>query len=410
MQKQSRPIGEIFVSMGRLTPADVERALAYQREQGGVFGDALVTLGLLTPEEVKWGLADQYDIPFVQLRPENIDWDVAMRAPSRWAREHTILPVLRHGDTVTAVMADPRNMNLLEEIRRLTGADRVDAALSTAETIQALIEAVHGEADERLVSLPALLGEAMRAGAHDFGVSVRGQRARGWYRSPDMEQHTLDVDWATDLQRLVFPQFLLAAGEPVRQWSAVLQLNGTAWRVQCRAVGQGGEMEWMAQLGERLASPDDAVHVDPALARWLARQPANQSVTLRVQPPAAAVPGEVLQTKLPLLPHLLLAEPRSVHLHARSDADYGDVLAATVTGPLTPTLQELEPFGLDALTLDLHTLNRAELDAARRAARVVVFHARREEPDPLPADLYVCLRSAEAHLLWTEAEPPHGAD
>lgn len=410
MQKQSKPIGEIFVGMGRLTPADVERALAYQREQGGIFGDALVTLGLLTPEEVKWGLADQYDVPFVQLRPENIDWDTAVRVPARWAREHTILPVLRHGTTVTAVMADPRNMGLLEEIRRLTGAERVEAALSTTETIQALIEAVHGhEADERLISLQGLIAEALAAGAREFGVSVRGQRIRGWYRASRMEQRTLDVDWTADLQRLVAPQYLLAGSEPIRQWSAVLQLEGAAWRVQCRAVGQGGEMEWMAHVSQRLASPDDAVRLDAPIAEWMARQSEGAAV-VRVHPAVPAVPAEVLRAKLPLLPQLLLGEPRSVHLHTRADTDYGEVLAAPVAGPLGAALRELEPFGLDALTLDLHTLNESELNAARGVARLVVFHARREDPDPLPADLHVCLRTDGGDLLWTEAATSHGAD
>lgn len=410
MRKRSKPIGEIFVNMGRLTPADVERALAYQREQGGVFGDALVTLGLLTPEEVKWGLADQYDIPFVQLRPENIDWDTAVQVPARWAREHTMLPVLRHGSTVTTVMADPRKMNLLEDVRRFTQAERVEAALSTAETIYALIEAVHGEQDERLISLPGLLAEAMEAGGREFGVSVRGGRVRGWYRAGTMQPRTLDVDWAADLQRMVTPQFLLAGSESVRQWSAVLNLEGTAWQVQCRAIGQGSELEWMAHITLRLASRHDPARVDDGVERLVREQPAGETLVLSVCAASAEVPTEVLQSKLPLLPQLLFEEPRSVHLHSPSAVSYAGILATPLAGPIDAALRELEPFALDALTLDVSDLSAAELNAARRVARLVVFRVRNEETTTLPADAQLCLRADGGELLWTEAAPHYGAD
>jgi hypothetical protein len=59
------PIGEILVRLGLVTPEQVQRALAHQRERGGPFGDALIELGLVTRTDVEWALADQYDLPMV---------------------------------------------------------------------------------------------------------------------------------------------------------------------------------------------------------------------------------------------------------------------------------------------------------------------------------------------------------
>jgi type IV pilus assembly protein PilB len=58
-----KKIGAILRDEGRITDADVQRVLDYQRTQGGLFGQALVSLGLVSPEEVEKALATQLGLP-----------------------------------------------------------------------------------------------------------------------------------------------------------------------------------------------------------------------------------------------------------------------------------------------------------------------------------------------------------
>jgi protein-tyrosine kinase len=61
-----RTIGEIISQANSLTPEEIERVLAYQREHGVRFGEAAVALGLASSDDVLWALAQQFHYPYSQ--------------------------------------------------------------------------------------------------------------------------------------------------------------------------------------------------------------------------------------------------------------------------------------------------------------------------------------------------------
>ena len=60
-----RQLGTILLESGRITQADVQRVLDYQRVHGGFFGQAIVALGILTRDEVDYFLSHQLDLPYI---------------------------------------------------------------------------------------------------------------------------------------------------------------------------------------------------------------------------------------------------------------------------------------------------------------------------------------------------------
>lgn len=58
-----RPIGEILLERGVITPTDVERAVRYQGEIGALFGQALLRLGAVSEEVLLTALSDQLGLP-----------------------------------------------------------------------------------------------------------------------------------------------------------------------------------------------------------------------------------------------------------------------------------------------------------------------------------------------------------
>lgn len=404
MRKRSTTIGEILVGLGRISPEDVERALAYQREWGGYFGDALVALDLATPAEVKWGLADQYDLPFVNLRPDGIDRSVAALVPPGWAREHLVLPVLRDGDTVTVVLSDPRDLGRLIEVQQFTGAANVEAALSTPATLRALIDAVHGEPDISPIPVLRFLLEALESGAEEVGVSIRAGHAGGWSRRQTVSHRTLDGDALPDLARLVspFPDSTVAPG--VRRWPARISLSGLVWTAECHAVGDGAALEWAARItGQETA--DTATWVDPDARAAVGRALRHGSVVVE----AWADDDAALERALPGLPALLLErEPRSVHLSDGAAAVPGAAITVPVVESLRESLAALHPFALDALSLDVGEAAPSDVTAARHAAPLVV--ARLRGGAVADADFRLVLRREGDALLWTRHEAADAAD
>lgn len=77
-----RAIGVILVDAGRLSPADAERILQFQRDRGARFGDAGVALGLLTDDDVRFALSVQFGYPYLP-RESNLSRElVAAYQPS----------------------------------------------------------------------------------------------------------------------------------------------------------------------------------------------------------------------------------------------------------------------------------------------------------------------------------------
>jgi hypothetical protein len=390
----------------------VERALEHQRARGGAFGEALVELGLVTPAEVEWVLADQYDLPLVQLRPGAIDRATAASVPAEWAREHLVLPVLRDDGTVTAVLADPRKIGLLEEVQRFTGAERVEGALATEATVRELIESVHGPALPS-VAVDAFVAEALDAGAAQLGVSARGGVATGWYRREGaLVRRALEPRWLDALAALVDPPTPPHAppGPGVRRWPAVLRSRGAEHSVESHVVGGEERLEWVLRVGAALHAGHAAARVDaPALAAVAAALAAGSAV-VSVRPGGEAMHARVaLRSALSKLPQALRGpDARSVHVHeGPAEADEGCIFVEAAT-PLAGTLAALEPFALDAVTVDVARLAEEDVAAARRVAPLVAVRA--PEGGGLAAEVRLRLEGAGEGLAWTLDEGTDGAD
>jgi protein-tyrosine kinase len=60
-----RAIGVILVEAGRLSEADSERVMEFQRQTGARFGDAGRALGLLTEDDLRYALSVKFDYPYL---------------------------------------------------------------------------------------------------------------------------------------------------------------------------------------------------------------------------------------------------------------------------------------------------------------------------------------------------------
>jgi type IV pilus assembly protein PilB len=114
-------IGELLLKEKRLSPAQLQEALTYQKTNGGKLGYNLVKLGFVKDEEITALLSKQYGVPSINLTQFEIDPAIVKLIPAETAQKYQIVPLSRSGATLTIAMTDPTNVFAMDDIKFMTG-------------------------------------------------------------------------------------------------------------------------------------------------------------------------------------------------------------------------------------------------------------------------------------------------
>jgi type IV pilus assembly protein PilB len=114
-------IGDLLLEEKRITPAQLQEALNYQKTNGGKLGLNLVKLGFVTDEEITSLLSKQYGVPSINLTQFEIDQSVIKLIPPDTAQKYQIVPLSRSGATLTIAITDPTNVFAMDDIKFMTG-------------------------------------------------------------------------------------------------------------------------------------------------------------------------------------------------------------------------------------------------------------------------------------------------
>jgi type IV pilus assembly protein PilB len=128
-------LGELLLREKRVTPAQLQEALAHQRANGGRLAATLVKLGFLKDEDVTDVLSRQYGVPAVDLRDFELDPAVVRLIPGETAAKYSVIPVARAGNTLTLAMTDPTNVFAMDDIKFRTGL-HVEPVVATDTAIR----------------------------------------------------------------------------------------------------------------------------------------------------------------------------------------------------------------------------------------------------------------------------------
>jgi type IV pilus assembly protein PilB len=114
-------IGDLLLKEKRITPAQLQEALTYQKTNGGKLGLNLVKLGFVTDDEITSLLSKQYGVPSINLAQFEIDSSVIKLIPADTAQKYQIVPLSRSGATLTIAITDPTNVFAMDDIKFMTG-------------------------------------------------------------------------------------------------------------------------------------------------------------------------------------------------------------------------------------------------------------------------------------------------
>ena len=143
-QVEALRLGELLVRAGKLSPRDLDQALAAQREMGDLLGRVLVRLGLLAENDVAQALAEQLQLPLVAAAqfPEQ-PLAVPGLTPD-YLISHGVLPLRIDGGELHAALAMPQDRFLLKALQLATGL-RLRPALALESELHAALERLYRE-------------------------------------------------------------------------------------------------------------------------------------------------------------------------------------------------------------------------------------------------------------------------
>jgi type IV pilus assembly protein PilB len=142
-EKDSGKFGELLIKTGKITQAQLQEALALQKDQGGRLGTNLIKLGYLTDRQLVESLSQHFKVPSVDLKGMEVDEAVIKIIPADIARKYTILPVNKAGATVTVAMIDPTNVFAMDDVKFMTGY-KVEPVVASETSIRAAIDRYYG--------------------------------------------------------------------------------------------------------------------------------------------------------------------------------------------------------------------------------------------------------------------------
>lgn len=139
MQTLRDTIIDILLKSELLTKEQLDQALAIQKEKAKPLRTILVHEKFISEETLLSLLSEQLYMPTIHLSKYKFDTAVVNLIPERMARQYTLIPLSRFGNTLTVAMSDPLNIFALDDLKACTNC-AIDTVLSPEDEIERAIE------------------------------------------------------------------------------------------------------------------------------------------------------------------------------------------------------------------------------------------------------------------------------
>lgn len=172
---ERKKLGELLLEAKVINAIQLQSAIAHQRQWGSKLGTALMEKGFVDEETLVKFLSQQRGMPGVVLSKTKIPPDVLKRIPRELQEKHSLVPVsiekLGNRETLTVAMADPSNLQALDEIKFAIGGVRIKTVIAVEATIK---KAISGDSRQFRPSLGPPPGESAKPEITDEFAVVRG--------------------------------------------------------------------------------------------------------------------------------------------------------------------------------------------------------------------------------------------
>ena len=140
---KKKKLGEVLRERGHISPEDLATAIKEQQGKVTHLGELMLDRGLVAKQDLGDALAEITRVPYVDCDTVKGDPEAIKLVPLAMARRGCVLPLSVEGQRLSVVLAEPQNLNLLDELR-FTAGKQIIANFAFRSEIQTAIDRVYG--------------------------------------------------------------------------------------------------------------------------------------------------------------------------------------------------------------------------------------------------------------------------
>ena len=136
----TKKLGELLVEAGLITQEQLDATLSDEKkEKGKRLGTLLVEKGFATELDIAETIAYQLNIPFLDIHTAVIEPEAIKLVPEKLARKHVVIPLyIEKKNVIKIAMADPLNMEALDDIRFATNYQSSPMVATATDIVKAI--------------------------------------------------------------------------------------------------------------------------------------------------------------------------------------------------------------------------------------------------------------------------------
>ncbi|ART81293.1 MSHA biogenesis protein MshE [Oceanisphaera profunda] len=157
--KLTKRLGELLIEHEVITPQQLESVLQQQQREGGRIGALMVQMGILSELQLLGFVAEQLDLPLLDLNKIDIDPQAVKLLSEVYARRHRALVIAVDELQATVVLSDPADLDTQDAIANLLSPREVKLAVAPQSQLFGLYDQLYRRTDDIAHLAEQLQGE-----------------------------------------------------------------------------------------------------------------------------------------------------------------------------------------------------------------------------------------------------------
>ena len=178
----TRQLGQKLLDLGFLDEAQLESLYEEMRTTERRLSELALERGLVNEEQLLQATAEVHGLKVLNAEEVKLQPEAIKIVQKNMAELYKLVPLSYDNDTLTVVMADPNNLQAMDDLKNLLGIRNVQPVLAPLRQIEELIKKAYSEEKEE--SITSLIAQLQ---ASNIGVDITGR------------ENSIDLDDALEL-------------------------------------------------------------------------------------------------------------------------------------------------------------------------------------------------------------------
>ncbi len=171
--RRERETVDLLLKEGLIDEEKIAKAREETKRTGLSLASALEKLGYIAYEDIIKVQATALGLPYMDLSDYIVDAKLVELIPVEIAKKYKAVPLFKISNTLTVGMADPKDIEAIDNIRRISKVDMVEPVLVSERGVQKVIDSYYG-AGETVEAIVKSIDEkkVLPKGGKVFGKSL----------------------------------------------------------------------------------------------------------------------------------------------------------------------------------------------------------------------------------------------